>query len=255
MKATPVRLPPGRARLETRPVRSGNAVRLKTIGMVVVACFAARLAGVPAVQMTSTLSSTSARASRSSRGVTLCPARLDSDVPPFDVTELRKALSERFEFGGTCRRRSVREPADTPHLLCRLRLGGEWRKKDTDCENYRGHDPPHDTSVGMAGGESSRTLRRAPARRRERADGASRTNPDQRFGLSTGPARTVIQDAVALHASVKLATAAALLEERMECVEGGHAAFVEHALTDVMRTARPRSSPRSSRVPRHTNGG
>ena len=44
---TPVRLPPGRARLPTSPVAIGSAPISKTIGIVVVADFAASAAGAP----------------------------------------------------------------------------------------------------------------------------------------------------------------------------------------------------------------
>ena len=50
---TPVTLPPGRFRLATRPRRIGS-VDWNTIGMVVVAAFAASVAGVPPVTMTFT---------------------------------------------------------------------------------------------------------------------------------------------------------------------------------------------------------
>ena len=40
-KVKPVRLPPGRARLATKPDRTGSPTLVKTIGIVEVACFAA----------------------------------------------------------------------------------------------------------------------------------------------------------------------------------------------------------------------
>ena len=43
----PVTLPPGCARLCTRPARTGSPTGIMTIGMVEVAALAARLAGVP----------------------------------------------------------------------------------------------------------------------------------------------------------------------------------------------------------------
>ena len=43
----PVRLPPGRARLVTRPPATGSSPTLKTIGIVEVALFAASAAGMP----------------------------------------------------------------------------------------------------------------------------------------------------------------------------------------------------------------
>ena len=48
-------LPPDRARLDTSPVSTGFPTTAITIGIVVVACFAARAAGVPWVTMTATL--------------------------------------------------------------------------------------------------------------------------------------------------------------------------------------------------------
>ena len=43
---TPVRLPPGRLRLATRPTSTGSVPSMKTIGIVVVAAFAASAAEV-----------------------------------------------------------------------------------------------------------------------------------------------------------------------------------------------------------------
>ena len=68
MLVIPVMLPPGRARLATRPVSTGSAATLPvTIGMVAVACLAAKLAGVPDATMRSTFSPTSSAASSGSR--------------------------------------------------------------------------------------------------------------------------------------------------------------------------------------------
>jgi hypothetical protein len=50
-------LPPGRAKLETRPLPSGSFDAAKTIGMVDVACFKVG-AAPPDMTMTSTLSRT-----------------------------------------------------------------------------------------------------------------------------------------------------------------------------------------------------
>src|SRR5437762_13866679 len=53
---TPVRLPPGRERLATRPSSTGSVPRTKAIGMVAVAAFAAWAeAGPPLVAIISTL--------------------------------------------------------------------------------------------------------------------------------------------------------------------------------------------------------
>jgi len=47
-KACPVTFPPGRAKLETNPASTGSFMIIATMGMLVVACRAARTAGAPA---------------------------------------------------------------------------------------------------------------------------------------------------------------------------------------------------------------
>src|SRR5262249_5500543 len=65
---TPVILPPGCARLATRPTSTGSEPMIKTIGIVCVAALAARAAAVvPATAMTATLRPTSSAASAGSR--------------------------------------------------------------------------------------------------------------------------------------------------------------------------------------------
>ena len=49
-----VRLPPGRFRLATRPICTGSAMVVKTIGMVAVAAFAAIAEGVVKAVITDT---------------------------------------------------------------------------------------------------------------------------------------------------------------------------------------------------------
>jgi hypothetical protein len=55
----PVTLPPGRARLVTKPAPTGAPTSVNTIGMTDVACFAAMTFGVACAKMTSTLRRTS----------------------------------------------------------------------------------------------------------------------------------------------------------------------------------------------------
>src|ERR1700730_18127914 len=47
----PVILPPGRARLDTSPAPTGSPIPIMMMGIVVVACLAARVGGVPNVAM------------------------------------------------------------------------------------------------------------------------------------------------------------------------------------------------------------
>ena len=49
----PVMLPPGRAKLETKPCPTGSMVTQKTIGMARVACFSATTGDVPLVTIRS----------------------------------------------------------------------------------------------------------------------------------------------------------------------------------------------------------
>jgi hypothetical protein len=65
-KDTPVILPPGRLRLETRPSSTGSAPVANTIGMLAVAALAATASAGPNVRMTATESATSAAANAGS---------------------------------------------------------------------------------------------------------------------------------------------------------------------------------------------
>ena len=103
----PVTLPPGRARLATRPVPTGSPAVPKTIGMTDVACFDAMTAAVPAVTMTSTLSWTTQPRFRQDARLSLCPAVLDCDRATFDPIVLAHALNKGggpFVLGGRCLR-------------------------------------------------------------------------------------------------------------------------------------------------------
>ena len=63
----PVTLPPGCPRLATRPLPTGSATAAITMGIVLVARFAALTAGVAEVTISSTLSATSSVARAASR--------------------------------------------------------------------------------------------------------------------------------------------------------------------------------------------
>ena len=69
-----------------------------TIGMVVVACFAACVPGVPWVTMTSTFSRTSSAASPVQPLIfSFRPAELDGDVPAFHVAEVTQTLPQLLD--------------------------------------------------------------------------------------------------------------------------------------------------------------
>src|SRR5215468_7050158 len=88
----PVTLPPGRARLATRPVLRGSATVANTIGMTEVAFFAAKTGG-PDVTMTSTFSRTnSAATSRKTLGAPFRPTNLKRDGAALDPPEFAQSL-------------------------------------------------------------------------------------------------------------------------------------------------------------------
>jgi len=78
----------------------------------------------------------------------------------------------------------------------------------------------------MAAGESSRTLRRAPA-----ADRVGQSRSAFRLIAAT---RTRHPYPIALDAAVEIAAVLVLLEEGLECVEERHAALVEHRLYRII---------------------
>src|SRR5262249_57749105 len=64
---TPVRLPDGRLKLSTRPISTGSVPVKKTIGVVLVAAFAASDAGASQVTITATLRLNNSPASNDKR--------------------------------------------------------------------------------------------------------------------------------------------------------------------------------------------
>jgi len=74
-KLIPVRLPPGRAKLETRPSLTGSSPELKTMGIVVVAALAANAGGGLNATITATRLRTSSAASAGSWSVRVSAQR------------------------------------------------------------------------------------------------------------------------------------------------------------------------------------
>ena len=78
IQVTPVRLPPGRGRLTTKPVVTASQATM-TIGTVRVAFLAAKIASSPIAMMTSTFASTSSLARRGGNSPDF---RQQSGIPP-----------------------------------------------------------------------------------------------------------------------------------------------------------------------------
>ena len=120
----PVTLPPGRARLLTKPAPTGSGTCANTIGTVRVACSNGVAAPLPAARMTSGASATNSAAYlRVSVGTACGPAILDPQVAPDGPARLLQPLQERC-VAGLCDRsvcRECHEGADAPHTLALLR--------------------------------------------------------------------------------------------------------------------------------------
>ena len=126
----PVTLPPGRARLATSPTpdRIASATH-RTMGIVAVACLAARATGVLRVAaMTSTLSADQfgRRERAAARGCPRAKRHSIDEVLALDVAEVTQALAEGLGEVRARRAPAVRD-SRSGDLPRRLRLGGERR--------------------------------------------------------------------------------------------------------------------------------
>src|SRR5213082_1249831 len=80
VKVVPVMFPPGRLRLATSPVSTGSLGTIMTIGMLLVALFAASAAEPAGATITSTLPNQVGRELGQSLDVPLRPSVLDDEV-------------------------------------------------------------------------------------------------------------------------------------------------------------------------------
>ena len=119
-----------------------------TMGIVLVACLAARIAGVVARTSTSTLSCTSSATSPGMRSrFALSVAILNLDVFPLDVTEIAQPLAECLDIRcgsvGSTRGCQISDPRD---FLWVLRVSEGNRSQQDSCEypdrNFPFHDFP-----------------------------------------------------------------------------------------------------------------
>ena len=116
----PVTLPPGRARLATRPVPTGSPATAKTIGMTDVACFAAMTGAVAIRDNDIDLQPDElGRDLGVALGASLRPAILDRDGATLDPAEFAQAL---HKSGGPLARarRRVRAQETRWSAACRL---------------------------------------------------------------------------------------------------------------------------------------
>jgi hypothetical protein len=135
MSLIPVILPPGRLKLATRSYRTGSAPVLKTIGMVVVAAFAARAASREIAAMTvtrrRTRSAANAAASSALRAARYSIVTLRPSIKPVLLNPSRNAApnfstcSRNFSTcSSTCSRAEKRNPiTGTPRCCARAASG------------------------------------------------------------------------------------------------------------------------------------
>ena len=99
-RVKPVALPPGRARLSTKPAPTGSVTCTNTIGTVRVACSNGTAVALPGARMTSGASATSSAAYlRMPLGIAGGPAVLDPHVAAVGPAQLRQPLQERGDAG------------------------------------------------------------------------------------------------------------------------------------------------------------
>src|SRR5215471_18176366 len=114
----PVRFPPGRDRLSTKPTPTGSETTANTIGIVRVSRRNAAVAGVPCARMTSGCRSSNSFADiriRSAGG----PTNVHAQVAAIGPTQLRKSLREPGEVGFCLRIVFIErhQSTDPPHAV------------------------------------------------------------------------------------------------------------------------------------------
>src|SRR5262245_46607841 len=127
----PVMLPPGRARLVTRPTPTGSPTVANTIGTTGVTCFAAITAGAPPVTIMLTLSRTNSAAISAK----FRPAIFDRDSATLNPAELPEALREcgrSLTFAQGCALTQKADGRRLPRLL-RLRRERPSRYRAAEC--------------------------------------------------------------------------------------------------------------------------
>ena len=132
---SPVTLPPGRARLATRPAPTGSPAFAITMGMVVVAFFAANAAGVPETTIRSTLRRTRSAASSGRRSV-FCSANRYSMVIFFPSIHPSLLSSCRNASKRTALPEAVLciQETDAKDFSSLLRVGDGTRNHNGSCQ-------------------------------------------------------------------------------------------------------------------------
>ena len=128
-------LPPGRARLATRPAPTGSGTFVITMGMVVVAFFAANAAVVPATTIRSTLRRTKSAAS-SGRRSGFCSRKpvLDGDILSLNPSKLAQLLPKRLQEDRATGSSAWIQETDAEDFPCLLRVTWTTSASSKDVE-------------------------------------------------------------------------------------------------------------------------
>ena len=124
----PVALPPGRARLSTKPAPTGSGTITNTIGTVLVACSNGATAALPLARMTSGASATKSTACLRVSSASPAAQRVSiRTLRPIGPAQLLQPLREHRDAGLPFRivRGQRHEHADAPHPLALLRARRE----------------------------------------------------------------------------------------------------------------------------------
>ena len=128
---SPVTLPPGRARLATKPAPTGSPAFVITMGMVVVALFAANAVGRPVTTIRSTLRRTKSAASSGRRSdFCLRKSVLDGDILSLDPAKLAQLLPERLQEDRATGSSAIIQETYAGDFPCLLRLDGNAKRKE-----------------------------------------------------------------------------------------------------------------------------
>src|SRR5262249_14579622 len=135
-KLMPVALPPGRARLATRPNWTGSPATAKTTGMVVVAALAAKAAAGEIATITAAFRRTNSAASAGSRShLILGPAVFYRHVLAFGIAGVPDALAKSAQPAVVPVGRLAVQDADQRHCLLRP-CGNRHRRRRATEQRY-----------------------------------------------------------------------------------------------------------------------
>ena len=127
-------LPPGRARLATKPAPTGSPAFAITMGMVVVALLAANAGRVPCGHDQINLKTNQVRRKlRQPLSLLLCKSVLDGDILSLNPSKLAQLLPERLQEDRDTRSSAIIQETYAEDFPCLLRVGGSkaqgaWRK-------------------------------------------------------------------------------------------------------------------------------